>query len=58
MAHVKKLFIIPIGLPGMGKTTLSKHLEQASLKTGKLSFELIYKKISYDKMLGDNQKAY
>jgi adenylylsulfate kinase-like enzyme len=34
MAQVKKLFIIPIGLPGMGKTTLAKHLEFTSTKLG------------------------
>ena len=29
MQHVKKLFFVPIGLPGMGKSTLSKHIKLA-----------------------------
>jgi Holliday junction resolvasome RuvABC ATP-dependent DNA helicase subunit len=32
MAAIKKLFFVPIGLPGMGKTTLAKHLESTSMK--------------------------
>ena len=49
----------------MGKTTLSKHLESTaqhsnSNSEGKdiQSFQLLYKKISYDKMLTDNLKQY
>ncbi len=29
MEQVKKIFFVPTGLPGMGKTTLAKHLKQA-----------------------------
>lgn len=29
MQNVKKLFFVPIGLPGMGKSTLSKHIKLA-----------------------------
>lgn len=29
MQHVKRLFFVPVGLPGMGKSTLSKHIKQA-----------------------------
>jgi len=32
MLHVKKLFFVPVGLPGMGKSTLAKHIK---LATGK-----------------------
>ena len=28
MAHVKKIYFIPVGLPGMGKSTLAKRLRQ------------------------------
>lgn len=30
MHSVKKLFFIPVGLPGMGKSTLAKHIRQAT----------------------------
>ena len=30
MQTVKKLFFIPVGLPGMGKSTLAKHIRQAT----------------------------
>lgn len=29
MQHITKLFFVPVGLPGMGKSTLSKHIKQA-----------------------------
>ena len=29
MQHIKRLFFVPVGLPGMGKSTLSKHIKQA-----------------------------
>ncbi len=59
MAHIKKLFFVPIGLPGTGKTTLAKHLESTSNKlfynyhTGQPNY-VEFKKISYDKILTDN----
>jgi tRNA uridine 5-carbamoylmethylation protein Kti12 len=30
MSQVKKLFFVPVGLPGMGKSTLAKHIRQAT----------------------------
>lgn len=30
MHSVKKLFFIPVGLPGMGKSTLAKHIREAT----------------------------
>ena len=32
MLHVKKLFFVPVGLPGMGKSTLAKHIKLATSK--------------------------
>jgi tRNA uridine 5-carbamoylmethylation protein Kti12 len=32
MYHVKHLFFVPVGLPGMGKSTLAKHIRQATQK--------------------------
>ena len=32
MHQVKKLFFVPVGLPGMGKSTLAKHIRQAIQK--------------------------
>ena len=29
MQHIKKLFFVPVGLPGMGKSTLAKHIKLA-----------------------------
>lgn len=29
MQHIKRLFFVPVGLPGMGKSTLSKHIKLA-----------------------------
>ena len=63
MAHIRKLFFIPIGLPGTGKTTLAKHLESTSNKmfyhhTSNTQLFIEFKKISYDRMLTDNQKSY
>ena len=29
MQHITKLFFVPVGLPGMGKSTLSKHIKLA-----------------------------
>jgi adenylylsulfate kinase-like enzyme len=28
MRNINKLFFIPVGLPGMGKSTLAKHIKQ------------------------------
>ena len=27
MQHIRKLFFVPVGLPGMGKSTLAKHIK-------------------------------
>ena len=32
MLNVKKLFFVPVGLPGMGKSTLAKHIRQTTEK--------------------------
>lgn len=32
MQNVKKLFFVPVGLPGMGKSTLAKHMKNATQK--------------------------
>ena len=32
MHSVRKLFFVPVGLPGMGKSTLAKHIRQATAK--------------------------
>lgn len=37
MHHVKKLFFVPVGLPGMGKSTLAKHLKDSLLANEKVS---------------------
>jgi len=35
MHQVKKLFFVPVGLPGMGKSTLAKHIKLAAAKHSK-----------------------
>ena len=27
MHHIRKLFFVPVGLPGMGKSTLARHID-------------------------------
>ena len=61
MNKITKYFIIPIGLPGMGKTTLSRFLQNYSSQ--KINFTnntiiLNFQKISYDRILTSNQKSY
>ena len=61
MAHIKKLIFVPIGLPGLGKSTLSRHLESTTNKffhQGKHMINVDFKRINYDKMLTDLQKNY
>jgi tRNA uridine 5-carbamoylmethylation protein Kti12 len=67
MAHIKRLFFIPVGLPGMGKSTLSKHIKMAverNLAHGLIKTHLnnastvSYHKVSYDRILGENLSAY
>jgi hypothetical protein len=62
MSAIKKLFFVPIGLPGMGKTTLARHLESTAHKSftnhNSTPFKVQFKKISYDKMLTDNLEQY
>ena len=50
MLHTKRLFFIPVGLPGMGKSTLAKKLR--SLKHVTLT------RISYDSILEDKAVEY
>ena len=61
MALIKKLIFVPIGLPGLGKSTLSRHLEQTTNKffhQGKTAINVDYRRINYDQMLTDNLKDY
>ena len=63
MDPIKKLFFIPIGLPGMGKTTLARYLKTTTFNSlhpskATLPFNINFRKISYDKMLTKHQSAY
>lgn len=61
MQSIKKFIFVPIGLPGMGKTTLSRYLSSNSkilFANGQQSQQVDFIKISYDRMLTDNQKQY
>ena len=61
MNSVKKLFFVPVGLPGMGKSTLARHLKHAVEKnlTGKQGLPSVtFSKVSYDGILGENVTAY
>ena len=53
MTSIKKLFFIPVGLPGMGKTTFCHHLERtvSILSKQKSASSYKFKKISYDRIL-------
>ena len=48
MSLSRKLFFIPIGIPGTGKTTLARHLE-STLLLQQPHFK--FKKVSYDQIL-------
>lgn len=58
MHTAKKLFFVPVGLPGMGKSTLAKHIRQATEKSKKAQTQLSFHKVSYDRILGDNLNEY
>ena len=72
MANVSKIYFIPVGLPGMGKSTLAKHIKQTTQKyfceikdisvnsvTGvSNSTKVNFSKISYDRILGENVSSY
>ena len=61
MHSIKKFIFVPIGLPGMGKTTLSRYLSNNSkilFNTDQKSQSVDFVKISYDRMLTDNQRQY
>jgi hypothetical protein len=73
MRSVKNLFVVPVGLPGMGKSTFSKHLKRTtsthfSKKSSTLNLiepntdlnmpVIEFKKISYDRILGDMVDEY
>lgn len=47
---MNKIFFIPVGLPGLGKTTFAKHLMTHS--------RLNFKVINYDEMLLNHQKVF
>ena len=32
MHHIRKIFFVPVGLPGMGKSTLAKHINISTQK--------------------------
>ena len=69
MKNIKKFFLVPIGLPGMGKTTLSRYLNKTQPATVGNQFPKIqnfqkraelqqskveFTKISYDRILTSN----
>eukprot|EP00347_Sterkiella_histriomuscorum_P005519 403356308 len=72
--HLKRIFLIPIGLPGLGKTTLAKCLEStfsnqfissqanvnknSSENISTLNSRVHYTRVDYDKMLQDYQQSY
>lgn len=72
MAKINKFILVPIGLPGMGKTTLSRflssctssgvikvdHLNKLMNCENKTNLRLDFQKISYDRILTGNQKDY
>ena len=66
MASVSKIYFIPVGLPGMGKSTLAKHIKQTVVKflgSGKDLHaaslpQVSFAKISYDRILGENVTEY
>jgi MoxR-like ATPase len=47
MTNKKRLFLIPVGLPGLGKTTLARQLERHLALNQKREFL----RISYDELL-------
>jgi len=61
MKDISKFFLVPIGLPGMGKTTLSKSLKR-DIKKGPEVFttesKLDFFNIAYDKINTKNKEAY
>ncbi|CDW84692.1 UNKNOWN [Stylonychia lemnae] len=62
-ANIRKLFLIPVGLPGMGKTTLAYTLQQAFTKINHSQQQqskpnIIFKRISYDHILEEHQQKY
>lgn len=65
MKHVTKFFFVMVGLPGLGKSTLTKQFKSCIAKNfnGKLSnchpdFAVEFQKISYDRLLGDLTNNY
>jgi len=47
---MNKIFFIPVGLPGLGKTTFAKHLMTHSRDS--------FKVINYDEMLLNHQRVF
>lgn len=73
MRKVRNLFIVPVGLPGMGKSTFSKNLKRATSKISQQNNNLktnskkekehsfgnvTFTKISYDRILGEKVTEY
>lgn len=66
MNNVSKIYFIPVGLPGMGKSTLAKHIKQTIGKCQSNGKDLqasglpkvSFAKISYDRILGENVTEY
>lgn len=52
MHSVKKLFFIPVGLPGMGKSTLAKHIRQATENNLSASGSLFGKSQTHNQLDG------
>eukprot|EP00347_Sterkiella_histriomuscorum_P002864 403366501 len=59
---IKRLIFLPAGIPGMGKTTIGRFLEQASirvrLENSGQEIKVVYKRISYDVVFTDLQQNY
>ena len=62
MAHINKIFFYPVGVPGMGKTTLSKHVSDTIVRFNQSVLNaddtLDFNVISYDKILHEKSNEY
>ena len=65
MRHVSKFFLVMIGLPGLGKSTLTKQVKycinanfNSKLTNCHPDFSVKFEKISYDRILCDLTDAY
>ncbi|CDW71775.1 UNKNOWN [Stylonychia lemnae] len=59
---IRRLVFLPAGIPGMGKTTIGRFLEQASLKlkvqTLGSNVKVQFKRVSFDHVFTDLQQKY